>query len=304
VATSRCRSALPALVPLLACAALLACVVPAPPSAQPDEGAPDRAPGLAADTARALELHFVDVGQGDAVLIRAPDGRAVLYDGGEDGARLLAHLERAGVTSLELVVASHNHADHIGGLVTVIERYRPRFIMENGIPHTTRTYERFLRAAAAAGSERLAPTRRAITLGDVRLLVIPPPGDPALGHNDNSVGLRIEHGDFAATLLGDSQPAQQRWWLEHHGELLGPVVVHKSSHHGSRNGDTRELMERLRPGIVVIGVGAGNRYGHPHPETLALYGDVGAEVYRTAVHGTVVVVARRDGTVAVATGDG
>jgi competence protein ComEC len=238
-----------------------------------------------------LELHFFDVGQGDAVLIRAPDGRAVLYDGGESGDRLLAHLERVGVTSLELVIASHNHADHIGGLAAALERYRPRFVLENGIPHTTRTYERFLRAVADAGSQLLAPSRRVILLDSVRLTVIPPPGVAPMGHNDNSVGLLIEYGEFRATLLGDSEPDQQRWWLEHHGDLLGPVHVHKSSHHGSARGDTPEMLRSLRPEAVIIGVGADNRYGHPTDAALALYRDVGARVYRTDRHGSVTVEA-------------
>jgi competence protein ComEC len=285
---------------LLAAAVTVGCLGQAPPSAQAVEAAGGGAAGGQSDV---LELRFLDVGQGAAVLIRAPDGRAVLYDGGQDGARLMAELERAGVTSLELVIASHNHADHIGGLVAAVERYRPRYVMENGVPHTTRTYERFLRAVAGAGSQRLEPTRRTITLGDVRLRVIPPPGDPALGHNDNSVGLRVEYGAFAATLMGDSQPAQQRWWLAGHGDLLGPVSVHKASHHGSRNGDTRALLDRLRPGVVVISVGRDNRYGHPHESALALYRDVGADVFRTDVHGTVTIRAGLDGMASVEVGE-
>lgn len=243
-----------------------------------------------------VELRFFDVGQGDAVLIRAPDGRAVLYDGGGDGARLLAHLDAAGVTSLELVIASHNHADHIGGLPAAIARYRPRYVIENGLPHTTRAYERFLRAIIAAGSERLVPTRRVITLDAVRLTVLPPPEDGPGEQNEHSVGLRIEFGDFSATVLGDSEGAQQRWWLAHHADLLGPVHIHKASHHGSRNGDTRALMERLRPREVVVGVGARNGYGHPDPRVLALYRDVGADVVRTDWHGTVTVLGQPDGS--------
>jgi competence protein ComEC len=272
--------------PLVVAFLLAACSAPPPP---PPAG-PDALPPDTTATAP-LELHFLDVGQGDAVLIRAPDGRAVLYDGGEHGDRLLAHLEELGVESLELVVASHNHADHIGGLVAAVERYRPRFVLENGIPHTTRTYERFLRAVAEAGSQLLAPSRRVIMLDSVRLTVIPPPGVARMGHNDNSVGLLIEYGAFRATLLGDSEPAQQAWWLEHHGDLFEPVHVHKSSHHGSARGDTPEMMRALRPEVVVIGVGAGNRYGHPTDAALALYGDVGAAVYRTDRHGTVTVEA-------------
>jgi competence protein ComEC len=263
--------------------AATACAAGIPPAERP------------ADAASELELHFLAVGQGDAVLIRAPSGRSVLYDGGSDGDRLLALLDSAGVTSLELVIASHNHADHIGGLVGVMERYRPRFVVENGIPHTTRTYERFLRAVLAAGSQRLEPTRRTIMLDSVRLVILPPPARAALGQNDNSVGLRVEFGEFSATMLGDAEPRQQDWWLATHPDLFGPVQVHKASHHGSANGDTPAMLGVLRPGVVVIGVGAENRYGHPHPDMLALYREFGADVYRTDVHGTVKIFAQDGG---------
>lgn len=294
MATSRCRRLSGRLAALIAPALLLAWVGATPLAAQTGDSAAGPLPVP-------VELRFLDVGQGDAVLIRAPGGRAVLYDGGGDGERLLGLLERAGVTSLELVIASHNHADHIGGLAAVIARYRPRYVIENGVPHTTRTYERFLRAILAAGTERLAPTRRVLALDSVRLEILPPPppGEAAAGQNGSSVGLRVEYGAFSATLLGDAEGPQHRWWLARHRDLLAPVRVHKASHHGSVNGDTRALLDRLRPEVVVIGVGGGNRYGHPDARTLALYREIGAEVHRTDRHGTVTILGGRDGTVRV-----
>jgi len=259
------------------------------------------APADAQAMVAGVEMHFLDVGQGDAVLIRIPDGRAVLYDGGDVGVDLLPMLERAGVRSIELVIASHNHADHIGGLPAAIERYRPAFIMENSIPHTTRAYERFLAAAAAAGSQRLEATRRTISLGDVRLHVIPPPGTVAWGHNDNSIGIIVEYDKFRASLLGDAEHALQGWWLREHAGLFQPVAVHKASHHGSRNGDLRVMVERLRPATVVVSSGAGNSYGHPHAESLALYANVGSRVFRTDGQGTVLIAARADGRYEVRT---
>ncbi len=246
--------------------------------------------------AQALELHFIDVGQADAVLIQADTGHTALYDGGLDDGRALGYLERIGIEHLNLLIASHNHADHIGGFPEIIERYEPPYYMDNGIPHTTRTYERVLDALESAGAELLEPEARTITLGEVRLHIVPPPGKPSWGHNNNSVGVIIEYGEFRASFTGDAEPEQFEWWLEHHREAFPRVHVHKASHHGSANGDSPTAMEMLHPETVVIGCGAGNRYGHPHDETLALYAANGADVYRTDQHGTVRVTANPDGS--------
>jgi competence protein ComEC len=103
------------------------------------------------------------------VLIRAPGGQVVLYDGGRYRDRALQYLQAAGVTRVDLVIASHADFDHINGLIDVVSFYRPRFFMANGVPHTTQTYAALLEAMAAAGSQLLEPTARTITLGEVSL---------------------------------------------------------------------------------------------------------------------------------------
>ena len=161
-----------------------------------------------------LRVHFFDVGQGDAVLIQSPSGQNVVYDAGPSRTRMVEHLESVGVTRVDLVIASHNHADHIGGLAEVLRTYRPRFYLENGVPATTLTYRRVLEAAAAVGSELLEPTARRLSLGEVVLHVIPPPRIPGWDQNDNSVGLIVEYGDFHLSLGGDAEARQWAWWDE------------------------------------------------------------------------------------------
>lgn len=246
--------------------------------------------------AEPLILHFLDVGQGDAVLIKGPEGGAILYDGGPQRDRALDHLEALEVDELDLLVASHPHLDHIGGLPAVLGAYETRFVLDNGLIHTTEAYEHYLEAVRDSGAELLEPEERTITLGAAELGVLPPPGREAWGLNNNSVGLVVEYGEFRATLPGDAESAQWDWWLEKGHVPEGPVELHRASHHGSRNGDTQEGMERLRPETVVIGVGADNQYGHPHEEALGLYGAVKADIYRTDAHGTVTVTAWDDGT--------
>ena len=246
--------------------------------------------------AEALEIHFIDVGQADAVLIQTEEGHAALYDGGLDDDRALGYLERIGVENINVLIASHNHADHIGGFPAIIERYEPPYYMDNDVEHTTRAYERVLDALEEADTQLLEPEARTITLGDVELRIVPPPGKPAWGHNNNSVGVIIEYGEFRASLTGDAEPEQFEWWYENQRDAFPRVHVHKASHHGSANGDNETSMEMLQPETVVISCGAGNRYGHPHDETLALYAAHNADVYRTDQHGTVRVKANSDGT--------
>ena len=258
---------------------------------------------LAACSGRAegqgLELHFIDVGQGDSVLIRSPSGQNVLVDGGRRDDDALAYLQSVGVESLDLVVASHADADHIGGLEEVVRYYRPRFHLDNGIPHTTQTYAGLLEAVQTAGSQLIDPTDRRIGLGDASLQVIPPPGDESLGNNDNSVGVVVSYGDFDAALTGDAEPLEFSWWQQNVPHLLRDVEVYKASHHGSPNGDSPGSMAAFAPEAVVISVGADNDYGHPAAEALALYEGVGASIYRTDQSGTVVVTASATGAYTV-----
>src|SRR5687767_15124661 len=134
-----------------------------------------------------LRVHFVDVGQGDGVLIQAPAG-SVVYDAGESPDRMRDYLASIGATT-GLIIASHNHADHIGGLASMLASSRPPYYMDNGVPASTQTYARVLEAARAAGSELLEPITRQISLGEVMLRVIAPPGIPDWDQNDNSIAV-------------------------------------------------------------------------------------------------------------------
>lgn len=243
-----------------------------------------------------LRIHFFDVGQGDAVLIQSPAGQNVLYDGGDSPSKILARLAAVGVSRIDLVVASHNHADHIGGLADVITQFRPRFYLDNGVPATTLTYRRVLAAVQTAGTQLLEPSRRRIVLGEnASLDVLPPPGIPGWDQNDNAVGLVLAFGAFRLSLAGDAERREWMWWIQNHPDLVGRVQVHKASHHGSNNGDIAAALSALAPEVVIISVGQNNTYGHPHPEALRLYTEQRSAILRTDVHGTVVVEAEPTG---------
>ena len=243
-----------------------------------------------ADAQALYRIYFFDVGQGDAVFIRSPSGPNVLYDAGDSPTKVMAHLDAIGASGIDLVVASHNHADHIGGLADVIRRYRPRFYLDNGLPATTLTYRRVLEAVQSAGSQVLDPTSRQIRIGEGAFIdVLPPSGIQGWDQNDNAVGLILSIGMFRLSVGGDAEQRQWNWWMEHHSRLLQPLQVHKASHHGSTNGDTAAAVALLSPKAVIISVGQNNGYGHPRPEMLSLYAMQGSVIYRTDLNGTIVV---------------
>lgn len=242
-------------------------------------------PALATD----LVIRFLDVGQGDAVLIQGPDGKTALDDGGRSEARMRQFLARYGVRSLDLLVASHTDADHATGLI-VGARLTPKLFLNNGLAGITRTYRTLLATLKQAGTPGLQADERVIRLGSVELTVLPPPpGLPVGNQNLHSVGLLVRSGNFRALLTGDSETAETQGWLRRHPtETLGPIDMYKSIHHGAANGDNAAWLAAVRPRNVVVSVGP-NSYGHPTRQALSLYRQVGATTYRTDQLGTVTV---------------
>ncbi len=255
------------------------------------------APAAAQDSTR-VELIFLDVGQGDAIVIRSPEGKVALVDAGPGP--IVSQLRRRGIDSIDIAIASHPHADHIGGMAGVIRSMPVRFYMDNGVPHTTSTYLNLLRTLRASDITYLRATDRTIRLGSVNLTILPPP-DEANGHNDRSVGLLIEYGEFRALLTGDSEVAE----LNHFIELGVPyVTVLKAAHHGSRDAVTPAWLSATKPEVVVISLGRDNPYGHPHPWAMRYYRAVAREIYRTDLHGEVTVRGWEDGRVEIVTARG
>lgn len=256
---------------------------------------------LHAQDSAAVRLTFLDVGQGDAILVRSPEGKTALIDAGPGS--IVRQLRTLGVDTIDIAVASHAHADHIGGMAEVLARFPVRYYMDNGLPYTTATYGRVLRAVQRSNATYLEAKERVIQLGSVTLRVIPPPhigrpGPPMatpgrLDQNTQSIGLLVEYGQFRALLTGDSEVEELNYFLE---RGMPQVTVLKAPHHGSRDAVTPAWLQATRPQVVVISVGRGNTYGHPHPWALRYYEAVAQDIYRTDLDGTVTIVGRRDGS--------
>ncbi|WP_235514658.1 excalibur calcium-binding domain-containing protein [Deinococcus sp. Leaf326] len=253
----------------------------------------------------ALTIRFLDVGQGDAVLITSPEGKSVLYDGGRSEPRLQTLLRQYEVQSLDLVAASHADADHITGLIPAVTLYKPRFFLNNGLAGTTQTWRKLVTAAQQAGTQGLVAKDQIINLGSVKLTVLaPPPGMPRTEQNLNSVGLLVQYGAFRALMTGDSETPETAGWLKKYpAGTLGPVEVYKSIHHGAANGDNAAWLAAVRPKNVVVSVGP-NNYGHPTATALNLYKSVGAAVWRTDQMGTVTITVQTTGAYTITTEKG
>lgn len=247
----------------------------------------------------ALVLNFIDVGQGDAVLVQSA-GENYLIDGGrpEAGPKVVDFLRSRGVESLEGMVATHPHADHIGGLSEVLESFPVEDVYVSGESSGSTIFGSFLRAVQDSGAS-VHEAREGMQLewGRARADVISPPrGDLEGSSNDNSVAVLLSMGPARVLLAGDAEARQERQMAE--SGHAGPLTVLKVNHHGSNTSTTPLLLNRYRPQIAVIQVGE-NSYGHPTPQTLRRLERVGAEVFRNDLHGDVIVTIN-DGQVDVA----
>jgi len=243
---------------------------------------------------RCLTVHFLDVGQGDAVALRTPHGRWVLVDGGprnegrDAGRRVVVpFLRREGAGRLAAIVATHAHADHVGGLPAVLSALPVDVVLEPGEPLGEAPYLEFLAASEASGARwQAARSGDRLNLDGVQFTVLSPDSawaaettDP----NEESVVLLVEYGQVRLLLTGDAGlPVEFRL-----AGRVGDVDVLKVGHHGSRSATSDAWLDEARPEIAVISVGARNTYGHPAPEVVARLAAHGVQVHRTDREGTI-----------------
>jgi competence protein ComEC len=233
-----------------------------------------------------LRITFLDVGQGDAILIQVPQG-AVLVDQGEPGAHVADQIRGLGVRRLAAIVLTHPQRDHVGGAAEVLEEMPVGLALDPAIPVESAD-ERAARVAAAREGVRIVVARagKSIRVGTLTLRVLWPDdgGSPGDDPNNSAVVLLVSYGSFDALLTAD---AESNVTLP----LRPPAVeLLKVAHHGSADPGLDALLELVSPRIAVISVGAGNDYGHPAPSTIgALEGYPGVTVYRTDLDGRVTV---------------
>lgn len=241
--------------------------------------------------ASSLRVHFIDVGQADAILIQTPTGGNILIDAGEKAtvASLMAYLRQQGVAKLDHVIATHPHADHIGGMASVIEGFDVGSIYMPRVTHTTKTYEDLLLAIRDKGL-RIHEAKAGVDLklGDgIEAQLVAPGSAGYKSLNDYSAVLRMIYGKTSFLFAGDAERISETEMLASRYGLAADVL--KVAHHGSNTSSTQPFLQAVDPTYAVIMVGRANRYGLPHPAVLERLEARGIVVLRTDEVGTILM---------------
>ena len=237
-----------------------------------------------------LTVHFIDVGQGDSMLIQV-NNRSMLIDGGprKSGTTLVSYLKRHGVKALNYVVSTHPHADHIGGLIAVLRQFPVGQVIDSGQPHGTQTYEQYLSLIDRKNIPYMvAEAGQRIDLGPgICAEVLGPVGNESGSSlNENSIVIKLTYHNVSFLFTGDAGFPEERALMAAGADLRSDVL--KVPHHGSRYASSAAFLAKVRPEVSVVEVGE-NNYGHPSPKTLARYQKIGSVVYRTDLNGNIVV---------------
>ena len=240
----------------------------------------------------ATEVHFIDVGQGDAALLLS-GGQAVLIDAGtaESASALVRYLEERGVRSLYAVIASHPHSDHIGGMAAVLSAFPAEHFYMGPETQNTAAYEDMLDALEAQGVQPAIPADGdTLRLDSGATVTFLGPADdvPAENMNDRSLIALFSTGAEQVLFMGDAEAAAEQSLLAHHPELTCDIL--KVGHHGAATSSTPAFLSAIQPSVAVISCGVDNDYGHPSDQTLQNLSLAGVDDIRiTAEESTVVL---------------
>lgn len=253
---------------------------------------------VSASTGGELRVTFLDVGQGDAIFVQSPSGVQVLIDGGKNRAvvRELSHVMPWFDRSIDVVLATHPDADHIGGLPDVLKRYDVSLIVQSSVKDEEGTDAAAFEKAAASevetGAQRMIAERgQILDLGDgVRLEVLFPDRDVAgIETNTGSIVARLVYGDTSFMLTGDSPDNIEEYLITLDGGDLKSNVL-KAGHHGSRTSSSRMFVGFVSPEYAIFSRGCENSYGHPHEEVVATFAQFGIPTFDTCEDGNVTFV--------------
>lgn len=240
-----------------------------------------------------LRVHFIDVGQGDGILLESR-GEFVLIDAGEKdkGSTVLKYIKDCGADSLKYVIATHPHSDHIGGLSKVINGIDTENFITVETDQSTSTWMNILKAVDKNDVNYIdAVVGDKYAFGDATFTILAPLGDHYNGYNNYSVVTMVQCGDIRFLLTGDAEKESEKEMIDAGEDLRADVL--KCGHHGSSTSSSAAFLKAVRPSYAIISCGKNNDYGHPHQETIKKLKLMGCTYLRTDTLGT--IVASTDG---------
>ncbi len=233
-------------------------------------------------------VHFIDVGQGDAIFVETPE-KVMLVDGGWGDGTVVEYLEGLEIEYIDIVIGTHPHADHIQGLVDVFYEFEVGEVIDPGVTHTSQTFQDYL-AVIDLYDIPFTAGRKGMEweLSEHAHMKLVHPVNPSEYHlNNASIVAHVTLGEVTLLLTGDAEENAENQMLNE-PELLASDIL-KVGHHGSNTSSQMAFLEAVDPAVSVIQCGKDNQYGHPHEPVLERLNAIGTEIYRTDLHGNIVV---------------
>lgn len=237
-----------------------------------------------------LEIHFLDVGQADAIYMVTSNGKNILIDSGDehDGAKVVSYLQKQGVEHLDLLIATHPHHDHIGSMDRVLESFDVDALYMPQVSYHTSYYKRLVNSIERYGivvHEAKAGVEIKVARS-IKIEFLAPAKKKYKSLNDYSAVLKVNHLNNTFLLMADAGVVSERQILKRLDKK--PIDLLKVPHHGANTGTTKELLKRITPKYAVISVGRNNKYGYPSNEVLNRLKRQNVQVYRTDLLGTII----------------
>ena len=237
-----------------------------------------------------MEVHFIDVGQGDTTLIVC-DGESMLIDAGDNdkGTLVQNYLEKRNIEKLKYLILTHPDADHIGGADVIVTKFECENIFMSDSESDSDTYRDVISAIKYKENKNLLPKPgKKYELGSAKFTIIAPNGNYGDDTNNASIGIRMQHGENSFIFTGDAEETAENDILINGLPIQSDV--YQVGHHGSKSSSSPNFLKAVNPKYAVISCGANNKYGHPHAATLNNLRSMGVNVFRTDEQGSIVAI--------------